>query len=467
MAKITPVILCGGSGSRLWPLSRENHPKQFVDLGGGRTLFGDTLKRLAYLENCAPPVCVCNEKYRFYAAPAIEALEGAVILEPCPRSTAPAIALAALGACDRLLLVLPADHYFGDPRAFAAVAANAASVAESGKIVAFGIEPAAPATGFGYIRAGAKISPGCFKVEEFIEKPSLNIAEAMLAEGGYYWNAGIFLLRPDVYLQELGKFAPEILERCETAFANRATRGALIRPERSAFESCPADSIDYAIMEHTDLAAVAPLVSAWNDLGSWDAFYEKSAKDEAGNASEGRVLLHDVGSSYIHSSGRLVAAIGVSDLAIVETADAILVANRNRVQDVRTVVDRLKQSGANEYRQHRKVERPWGSYEILSEGERFQVKRIIVRPGEALSLQMHHHRAEHWIVVSGTAEITTASQTGIFTENQSTYIPVGVPHKLANPGLIPLTIIEIQSGAYLGEDDIVRLADPYAREKNE
>lgn len=459
MPKITPAILCGGSGTRLWPLSRENHPKQFADLGDGQTLFGDTLDRLKGLKDCAGPICVCNEKYRFYVEPQITALSGKIILEPCARNTAPALALAALACADNLLLALPADHFFGDPRAFAEAVARAAVLADEGKIVTFGIEPANPATGFGYIRAGQPLDPWGNAVSKFIEKPDQATAQAMLAEGGYYWNAGIFLFKPVVYLNELGKFCPEILRHCEMAYSSRKESGPLIWPEKAAFESCPPDSIDYAVMERTSLAAVVPLNSAWNDLGSWEAFYEKAPKDAQGNAGEGRILLKDVTSSYIHSSGRLVAAIGLDNIAIVETPDAILVSDRDKVQHVRAIVSSLKKEGASEYRQHRKVERPWGSYEILAEGDRFQVKRVIIRPGKALSLQMHHHRAEHWIVVNGTAEISSGGETKIYTENQSTYIPIGVPHKLLNPGLIPLIMIEIRSGAYLGEDDIVRLEE--------
>lgn len=471
MDKIAPVVLCGGSGTRLWPLSRENYPKQFVDLGNGKTLFGDTLARVALIAQALAPICVCNEKYRFYVADAMKA--GQIILEPCARNTAAALGLAALacqsnaGSAEPLLLALPADHYFAEPELFVEAVVRAMPLASAGKIVTFGLKPEYPATSYGYIEAGAETTGGAMLIASFVEKPDLDKARAMLARGGFYWNAGIFMARPAVFLAELEKFAPEIYEHCLLAFAGRTQAGNLIRPEKDAFCSCPADSLDYAVMEHTALGCVMPLSCGWNDMGSWESFHQNAVKDEAQNASTGRVVLAKTSNSYVHAGARLVATLGVDNLAIVETPDAVLVANRAELQNVRGIVDKLKAENARESREHRLVMRPWGSYEILAAGERFQVKRIVVNARASLSLQKHHHRAEHWIIVSGTAEITNGSQTSIFTENQSTFIPVGVVHKLSNPGLIPLVIIEIQSGPYLGEDDIVRLQDAYARQGNE
>lgn len=471
MQKIIPAILCGGSGTRLWPLSRENHPKQFVDMGNGRTLFKDTLARLGHIANIQAPICVCNEKYRFYAIPEILALSGQMILEPSARNTAAAVCMAALMAKEQdpeaALLILPADHYFSDAAAFGEAIAGAAPLAAAGQIVTFGITPNRPATGFGYIAAGQSRGNNCFEVAAFVEKPQLAQAEAILQSGGHFWNAGIFMAMPDVFTDELAAFRPDIYEACQKAFASGERDDNIFRPQRQTFTECPSESWDYAVMEHTKRAVVAPLDCLWNDLGSWEAFYENSLKDEAGNVLSGSILADDASHNYIHSTGRLIAAIGISNLAIIETPDAVLVANRGQVQQVRNIVNALKEKGAKEYREHRLTYRPWGSYEILSSGDRFQVKRIIVDPGQTLSLQMHHHRAEHWIVVSGTAEVTNGEQIKIFTENQSTYIPVGTQHRLRNPGLIPLVIIEIQSGSYLGEDDIVRLQDGYDRRGGE
>lgn len=467
-APIIPAILCGGSGTRLWPLSREMHPKQFIDLGDGETLFSRTLARTALLPGSAPPICICNEKHRFYVETHMK--DGQIVLEPQGRNTAPAAALAALLAHrrdpDALLLIVPSDHHFPDPQAFAAGVEASAQLAEAGKVVTYGIAPTAPATGFGYIRAGAPLLSG-FAVARFVEKPALPQAQAMLAEGGYFWNAGIFLVRPEVYLTELASFAPDILASAEAALAGVDASARLVRPQEEEYCSCRSDSIDYAIMEHTEKAAMFPLSCEWNDMGSWEAFYRSASRDNGGNAATGRVMTRDVHNSYIHSCGRLIAAVGVDNLAIVETADAVLVASRDQAEAIRGIATSLKAEGADEYLRHRQVYKPWGSYETLATGDRFQVKRIIVNPGQSISLQMHHHRAEHWIVVSGTAEITNGDETRLYTENQSTYIPVGKLHKLHNPGIIPLCLIEIQSGPYLGEDDIVRLEDPYGRKKGE
>lgn len=465
---LVPVILCGGSGSRLWPLSRESYPKQFVDPGNGETLFKKTLKRLDYLEDRGDPICVCGEKDRFYVAPLIPS--GDIILEPVARNTAPAIALAAFramaGGGDPLLLILPADHYISDPAGFASAIKAAIPLAESGKIVTFGIEPTSPATGFGYIKAGEPLGAAGREVARFVEKPDEKSAKEMLASGDYFWNAGIFLVRASVYLRELEKCAPDIYNSCLLAFEKGDTESGFFRPDAEAYAACRDQSIDYAIMEHTRDAAISPMAIGWNDLGSWDAFYANADKDANGTAISGRVMVDDARDCYIHSSGRLVAAIGVEGLAIIETQDAVLVAPRKETGKIKDLVARLKAEGASEYKLHRLVYKPWGTFEELASGERFQVNRITVNPGAAISLQKHHHRAEHWIVVSGTAEITNGDQVSIYTENQSTYIPVGKIHRLRNPGLIPLCIIEIQSGPYLGADDIIRLDDPYARRDN-
>lgn len=465
---VAPIILCGGSGTRLWPLSRESYPKQFVNLGDGRTLFRDTLLRAASLENSLPPLIICNEKYRFYVKSELSACkcDAEIILEPEARNTAPAIALGAFalteGGKDAIMLVMPSDHYMGDSALFCQIVDEAAPLAMAGRIVAFGIQPSSAATGFGYIRGGEKKGSACL-VSEFIEKPDKDTAEQMFASGGYYWNAGIFLLKASVFLEELKKYSPAIYASCESAWANHARKKEFLWPGREDFLSSPEDSIDYAVMEHTDRAVVIPLATDWDDLGSWEAFFRHAEKDGKNNACSGDVMLDNVSNSYIRSSDRLVAAIGVSDLAVIETRDAVLVARREDVQKVKNIVGELKRQGSYKYKHHPLVYRPWGSYENLAEGERFRVKRIVVNPGEVLSLQMHHHRAEHWIVVSGTAEVTNGDTTELYTENQSTYIPLGRKHRVRNPGLIPLIMIEIQSGAYLGEDDIVRYEDVYGR----
>lgn len=469
MPSIAPVILCGGSGTRLWPLSRQTYPKQFVDLGDGRTLFKNTLARARRISESTEPVIVCNEAHRFYVTAALResGVRGAVLLEPTPRNTAPAIALAAFslveGGGDPPMLVLPSDHAIGDENAFAAGVGSAVSLAEQGNIVTFGITPAAPETGFGYIEQGAALGPG-FHVARFVEKPDAATARAMLAQGGFLWNSGMFLVRASVYLQELERYAPGIFAACRAAWQNRTMDGVFCRPDVAAFQGSPSDSIDYAVMERTERAAVVPLSTAWSDLGSWEAFYQAEPRDGSGNVCHGDILTRDAENCYFNARHRLLAAIGVRDLVVVETRDAVLVVPRERVQEVKAVVDRLQAAERAECRQHPLVHRPWGSYETLVRDNRFQVKRIIVNPGAGLSLQMHHHRAEHWVVVNGTAEVTNGDETRLYTENQSTYIPAGTRHRLKNPGIIPLVLIEIQSGSYLGEDDIVRFADMYGRE---
>lgn len=468
-----PVILCGGSGTRLWPLSREMYPKQFVELGNGRTLFKDTLLRTVRIPDAVDPLIVCNEEHRFYVSASLLecSRQGLVLLEPEPRNTAPAIALAAFAVrdmdADGLMFVLPSDHLLQNEDTFIAAVQGACHLAEAGYIVTFGITPTSPETGFGYIQQGNLLSEGGFAVSRFVEKPDATKAVAMLKEGGYLWNSGMFLFAASAYLEELKTFSPDIYARCSEAWEARRKEGAFIYPERGAFLSSPSDSIDYAVMEHTSHAAVCPLSSEWNDLGSWEAFYKTGEKDSSGNVCVGDVVLDNVHNCYLHGTHRLIAALDVADMAIIETQDSILVAPRASVQHVKNIVAELKSAGRPEYRLHPLVYRPWGSYESLAVGSRFQVKRITVNPGAQLSLQMHYHRAEHWVVVSGTAEITNGDSVGLYTENQSTYIPLGTVHRLKNPGRVPLVIIEIQSGSYLGEDDIVRLEDVYGRLKSD
>lgn len=469
MYSITPVILCGGSGTRLWPLSREYYPKQFVTFGEKPTLFAQTLQRVAGLPSSELPVIICNETHRFYVQAALRSCQqkARILLEPAPRNTAPAIALAALALTeegqDPLMLVMPSDHLLDDDADFCRGVQAAAPLAAEGHIVTFGIKPTGPETGFGYIEQGRAIASG-YEVRRFVEKPDRSTAEHMLALGSFVWNSGIFLVRASVFLEELARHAPNMAASCRRAWQGRIVDAAFCRPDSDAFLATPADSIDYAIMEKTDRAVVMPLSLGWSDLGSWEALYQAGDKDGRGNVVFGDVLLENADGCYLNSRHRLLAALDVQDLVVVETQDAVLVASRDRVQDVKKIVGQLQQKQREECRQHTLVQRPWGSYESLAVGERFQVKRIVVNPGAQLSLQMHHHRAEHWVVVSGTAEVTNGEETSLFTENQSTYIPVGTRHRLKNPGIIPLVLIEIQSGPYLGEDDIVRFADVYGRE---
>jgi len=440
-------------------------------LGNGSSLFKETLRRTEGLADTEKPIVVSNDAYRFYASAALseEGRQGTIILEPKSRNTAPAIALAAFAALEReeaLLLVLPSDHRFQKPQEFCAAVEKACGAAEAGSLVTFGIQPASPETGYGYIQSGEKIGDGVFNVTKFIEKPNLEKAEAMLAEGDYYWNSGIFFFKASVFLDELKAFAPTIWKSVHQAWNERHIDLGFVRPSET-FSSSPSDSIDYAVMEHTAKAAVVPVDCGWSDLGSWNAFYEVTEKDAAGNACEGDVITENSTNCYLRSSGRLIAALGVHDLAVVETRDAILVADRHNSQEVKNVVEKLKLEQRPESDIHLKVYRPWGSYETLVISDRFQVKRIIVNPGEENSLQMHYHRAEHWVVVSGTAEVTLGDKVHLLTENQSIYVPLGERHRIKNPGTIPLVFIEVQSGAYLGEDDIVRLQDHYGRADSE
>ena len=467
---LVPVILSGGAGTRLWPLSRELYPKQLLPLIGPHTLLQDTLQRLAGLETAAP-LLVCNEEHRFLVAEQLRTIgcqPGAILLEPAGRSTAPAIALAAHAVLaadggDALLLVLPADHVIRDAAAFRAAVLSAAAAARAGQLVSFGVVPRSPETGYGYIRRGA-VAGAAFRIAEFVEKPDAERAGRFVASGEYYWNSGMFLFRARRYLEELERHAPDIAAACRSAFAGATRDLDFTRVESRSFLACRGDSIDYAVMERTDAAVVVPLAAGWSDVGSWDALHEASEPDADGNVLRGDVLALETRGCYVYSEDRLVTTLGLSDHVVVETKDAVLVAPRTRAQDVKQLVARLKSEGRYEHSLHREVFRPWGSYDSIDGGERFQVKRLVVRPGGVLSLQMHHHRAEHWVVVSGTARITRGEETFLLEENQSTYIPVGVRHRIENPGRIALHIIEVQSGTYLGEDDIVRFEDRYGRE---
>jgi mannose-1-phosphate guanylyltransferase/mannose-6-phosphate isomerase len=468
---LIPLILSGGSGTRLWPISRRNLPKQFLSLAGSETLFQQTLRRAAALPDATPPIVVASDDHRFLAAEQLQELgmSGAsILLEPVARNTAPAIAVGALEAlkrdADALILVLPADHLIGDTKAFTDAVARARLLAEQGWLVTFGIRPDRAETGFGYIRRGAALEGDTFRVEQFVEKPRPEVAEQYLASGEYDWNSGMFLFRASRYLEELQQQAPAMLEAARTAFEKANTDLDFIRLDTEAFTAAPNDSIDYAVMEKTARAAVVPVGCGWSDIGSWDALWMAADKDPDGNHFEGDVIALNTKGSLVRSHDRhLVATIGLDDIVVVTTPDATLVARRDASQDVKKIVDQLKAAGRTEHDLHRVVRRPWGSYDSLESGDRFQVKRIVVKPGAALSLQMHHHRAEHWIVVKGVAEVTCDDKVFLLAENQSTYLPLGSRHRLRNPGKVPVELIEVQSGAYLGEDDIVRFDDVYGR----
>ena len=467
---LIPVLLSGGVGSRLWPLSRELHPKQFLPLAGGDSLLAQTWQRIAGLAQIAAPIVVCNEEHRFLVAEQMRACgaqPASIVLEPQGRNTAPAAAVAALKALDidaeAVLLLLPADHVIQQPELFAAAVAQGMPAAREGQLVTFGIVPTAPETGYGYIKRAEALGDQLFRIERFVEKPDLETARGYLASGDYLWNSGMFLMRADAYLEQLEQFAPAIVQASRKALAEARGDLDFTRLDAAAFAECPSDSIDYAVMERTQRGVVVPLACGWNDVGSWSSLWDVAAKDEQHNAISGDVLLHDVDHSYIRAESRLVAAVGVDNLVLVETSDAVLVADRSRVQEVKEIVTALKKLKRDEATLHKRVSRPWGSYESLVSAGRFQVKRIVVNPGQQLSLQMHHHRAEHWIVVSGTARVTCNDEELLLGEDQSTYIPLGNRHRLANPGVIPLEIIEVQTGSYLGEDDIVRFQDVYGR----
>ncbi|EKO3457500.1 mannose-1-phosphate guanylyltransferase/mannose-6-phosphate isomerase [Vibrio sp. LQ2] len=462
---LLPVIMAGGSGSRLWPLSRSLHPKQFISLASDKTMLQDTIARLDGLEHNAP-MLICNQEHRFIVAEQLrqnKVQHGGIILEPTGRNTAPAIALAALHAIrdgdDPLLLVLAADHVIQNSKAFVTAVENAMQPAEEGMLVTFGIVPTAAETGYGYIKQGAVVKESIFRVERFVEKPDLKTAQLYLDSGEYYWNSGMFMFKASRYLKELEKHRPDILQACKAAMDGARPDLDFIRVAECEFIGCPDESIDYAVMEKTQDALVVPMNAGWSDVGSFSALWEISGKDEAGNAIVGDVITEQTNNSYIYAQNKLVSTVGVDDLVIVETKDAVLVAKRDKVQDVKNIVNKLKAQNRSECEQHREVYRPWGSHDEIAEGERFHVKHLKVKPGEKTALQMHHHRAEHWIVVQGTAKVTNGDKTYLVSENESTYIPLGSAHRIENPGKVDLHLIEVRSGSYLEEDDIVRLEE--------
>ena len=474
--QVQPVIMAGGSGTRLWPLSRAGFPKQFLVLGGDSSLFQQAASRLASLGEAgtavAAPLIVGNEEHRFLVLDQLREIKqepSAVLLEPVGRNTAPALTLAALqaqeGGADPVLVVISSDQTVTDEAAFTQALRRAVTLAAEGAITILGITPDRPETGYGYIRAEG--SGGALKVAQFVEKPDLGTAERYLAAGGYFWNAGMFVLKASVWLKALERFRPDIAAACRAAWAARASDQRFVRPGKAEFAAVPSESVDYAVMEKcpgTDLdIRMVELAAGWNDLGAWEAVWQVLPKDADGNASVGDAIVTDSRNTLVHASSRLVSAVGLDDVIVVETADAVLVADRSKSQDVKKIVAQLGREQRGEQALHRKVHRPWGWYDSIDNGPRHQVKRIMVKPGASLSLQMHHHRAEHWIVVSGTAEVTNGDQVILLAENQSTYIPLGQTHRLANPGKVPLEIIEVQSGSYLGEDDIVRFEDTYGR----
>lgn len=468
---LIPLILSGGSGTRLWPVSRKNLPKQFLSLTGRGTLFQQTVERTQLLQDVAAPIVVASEDHRFLVAEQLlesGIANATIVLEPLARNTAPAIALGAIQAVERdpeaILLVLPADHLIGDTESFTEGVALALPVARDGWLATFGIRPNRPETGFGYIRRAEPIADGAYQVAQFVEKPALATAEGYLADGGYDWNSGMFLFKASRYLEELELYAPEMLQAVRAAHASAKGDLDFVRLDAETFAKVPDNSIDYAVMEKTRRAAVIPVACEWSDIGSWSALWMAGLRDAHGNLREGDTIAVDTVNSLLRSHDRhLLATVGVDDLIVVTTPDATLVAHRDAAQDVKRVVDELKAAGRTEHSLHRIVRRPWGSYDSIESGDRFQVKRIEVKPGASLSLQKHHHRAEHWIVVSGTAEVTCDERVFLLSENQSTYIPLGSVHRLRNPGKVMLELIEVQSGSYLGEDDIVRLEDVYGR----
>ncbi|MEO6626789.1 MAG: mannose-1-phosphate guanylyltransferase/mannose-6-phosphate isomerase [Burkholderiaceae bacterium] len=493
---IQPVVLSGGSGTRLWPLSREKYPKQLLSLVGNDSLLQATVRRADGIAGAslAPPMVVCNEEYRFVIAEQLRLIgkPGPIVLEPAGRNTAPALTLAALATvragADSVLLVMPADHVITDTATFRTAVAAGATLADQGMVVTFGIAANTPETGYGYIQTGAELAavPGANasdaadaprRIARFVEKPNLETALAYLADGSYLWNSGLFMMKASVWLAAISQCRADIHAACRDAWGKGRRDGDFMRVDRDLFLACPSDSIDYAVMEHITagslgeipragvlpLGVVLPLRAGWSDVGAWDALWQVLPKDDRGNVAQGDVLLQDCGDTLALSDGRLVACVGVHDLVVIETPDAVLVVHKDHTQDVKKIVDTLKNQGRSEGQIHRKVFRPWGWYDSLHAGQRFQVKRIVVKPGGMLSLQMHHHRAEHWIVVSGTAKVTRGNETLLVSENESTFIPLGTQHRLENPGRVELEMIEVQSGSYLGEDDIVRFEDVYGR----
>lgn len=486
--KIHPVVLAGGSGTRLWPMSREHYPKQLIELLGDESLLQSTAHRLADLTAdfslADEVVVICNEEHRFTTAEQLRACGATarIMLEPLGRDTAPALTSAALDVLaragegnDAIMVVMPADHAIADAQGFQAAVATAVRYADQGMIATLGIVPTHAETGYGYLRLGPRLadSTGSIAARQlvrFVEKPHLELARQYVGSGEYWWNSGIFVMRASTWLRALRWLEPAMYDACSKAHAQGRVDGEFFRLDRDAFAQSPSNSIDYAVMEHLSdddavcAGVVVPLGAGWSDVGSWDAIWQIMPKDDRGNVAQGHVLLEDADTTLAHSEGRLVACVGTRDLVVVETADAVLVADKSHVQDVKKVVNRLKAQRGPEAANHRKVHRPWGYYDSVDNGERFQVKRIVVKPGARLSLQMHHHRAEHWIVVRGTARVTRGEETFLLSENESTYIPLGVVHRLENPGKLPLEIIEVQSGSYLGEDDIVRFDDTYGRQ---
>ena len=463
-----PVIMSGGSGTRLWPLSRKNKPKQFLSLFGEQSLFQDTLSRLSGLEKLEAPIIVCNDEHRFLVAEQLHEINSQtakIMLEPCARNTAPAIAIAALQAKsqgdDPVMLVLAADHIIHNHEAFHNAINQANLAAQQGKVVTFGIIPDSAHTGYGYIEAQSKTSLS--KVTAFVEKPNKQTAERYIESGNYYWNSGMFVFKASTILNEFELFAPEMLLSCQQALARAKTDLDFIRLDHDAFSACPSDSLDYTVMEKTDKAVVIALDAGWSDVGSWSSLWDNHDKDVHNNVLVGDVILEEVSNSYIHSEHRLVSVLGVDNLIVVETPDAVMIADKGKAENIKTIVTKLQSASRDEATVHRKCYRPWGHCDSIDRGERFQVKRISVNPGASLSLQLHHHRAEHWVVVKGTAEVTCGEEVSLLAENESTFIPLGTQHRLRNPGQVPLEIIEVQSGDYLGEDDIVRFDDDYNR----
>jgi mannose-1-phosphate guanylyltransferase/mannose-6-phosphate isomerase len=469
--KLYPVILSGGSGSRLWPLSREHYPKPLLPLVSDKTLLQQTACRLDSLADTGDAVYVCNEEHRFLVAEQITQLgktPAAIILEPAGRNTAPALTLAALYLVkqdpDAMMVVMPADHVMTEPQQFVAAVEQGRDNAEQGALVTFGIVPQSPETGYGYIKCDSRVAgSSAYAVARFVEKPDRQTAERYLSEGGYYWNSGIFLMRADRWLDEISQFRPDILRNCREAMNAGAQDRDFFRVNPQLFHECPSDSIDYAVMEKTEHAVVLPISAGWSDIGAWSTLWDICPHDDDGNTIQGDVLAEDTYNSFLVAQHRCLATVGLDNVVVVETADAVLVASKDKAQNVKAIVNRLKGGKREECKVHRQVFRPWGSYEGIDTGSRFQVKRLSVKPGAQLSLQMHHHRAEHWVVVKGTAQVTCGDQVFILHENESTYIPIGEKHRLENPGNIPLEVIEIQSGSYLGEDDIVRFEDVYDR----